>query len=60
MTNSGDSPRPLDRTWPSSGGPAPFGRFDKTAMEMGAEAITGAHRRGSGMEGHSVRVRRQL
>ena len=39
----------------------PFGRFDKTAMEMGADAIqfalTDARSR---VEGHPVRLRRQL
>ena len=39
----------------------PFGRFDKTAMEMGAEAIQFAlDRRRRRLEGHPVRLRRQL
>ena len=38
----------------------PFGRFDKTAMQMGAEAIQfGIGRCRGGLEGHPVRLRRQ-
>ena len=39
----------------------PFGRFEKTAMQMGAEAIAaGAPGRRRGVERHPVRLRRQL